>query len=548
MIDRSRGRLHFCLRPRTLGAVALISAGVFLAVPIAALLSVVAGGFAYAGCVLAMLLLGLAGGVLLIGGGVAIITGLLGGGSETTAGGVAACGVGLAGLAMCDYWNQPVLAAGEAAWTRCCQAAELLMSQVFLGRHVYLWSWSLLAIATTFALTLLAAIGILRFETFVKARLHRIRSTCPACNEPGALQFRCPSCATLASDLAPSPHGIFHAHCGKCQAELPTIDLLGRLALSKVCRYCSAELVHPAIGKQREAHFAIVGAQSSGKTTWMVASLWQVAREFAPTCGLKVEFANNRQKKTLHDIVQGLASGARMAKTASKRRPRAFNVAIYSSKGAGKGPGCLLYLYDAAGEDLTDEGRMSGHRFHRFVDGLFLVIDPFAEAIARSGRSGGMDRETSKVHPATAEVAAVMEPFMSRLEQQLNVSAESVFSIPVAVVVGKMEPMSHGPWSSMAERLGPTAGVNSYREGVRGTANVGEKPSSPVRAFLLDLGLANLVLGLETRFRKVAYFATSAVEEIPTANRRPAPRRAAVPLLWLIQQTGALPAVWPKRG
>lgn len=538
MIDRSRKRLHFCLRPTTIGVAAIASAGAFIILPLIALICVIAGGFAYVGCVLAMLLLGVAGGLLLIAGGIATVVGLCGGRSETTRGGVVASVVGLLGVAMHGHWDKPVWAAGEAALARCSEAAEFLTMQVFLGHNVYLWSWSVLAIVTTIALAVLTLIGILRCEAIVKARLHRIRYTCPACHEQGLPQFRCPGCSELVSDLAPSPYGIFHAHCAKCRAELPTLDSLGRHALPKVCgnRNCSADLAHSAIGKQGELHIGFVGAQSSGKTTLMIVSLWQVVQQFAAKFGLRVEFTDNQQKNTLHDFVGHLTSGARLAKTASMPRPRAFNVAIHTANGDGR----LIYLYDVAGEDLTEEARMSGHRFHRFLDGLVLVVDPFAEALARAGRAGAIDREAwSEVNPAATNVASVFQPFVTRLEQQMNVSAEGKFPIPIAVVVTKMGAMPTAPWSSMTQTGGSAAAVKSCRQGPNEAANSGKKPS--IRDFLLNMGLANLVLGLETRFRKVAYFTTSAIEELRSAGRPAVPPRAAVPLLWLIQQAGALP-------
>ena len=545
MIDRSRRRLHLCLRPTTLGVAAIVSISAFLVLPLVALISVIAGGFAYVGCVLAMMLLGLAGALLAIVGGIALVAGLLGGGSEATGGGVVVGGIGLAGVALHGHWNKPVCAAGEAALAQCSEAAEFLTMQVFLGHSVHLWSWSVLAIATTLALAILALIGILRCETLIKARLHRIRYTCPACHEQGLPQFRCPGCSELVSDLAPSPYGIFHARCAKCQAELPTLDSLGRLALPKVCgnRNCSADLAHSAIGKQGELHIGFIGAQSSGKTTLMIVSLWQVVQQFAAKFGLQVQFTDNQQKKTLHDFVGHLASGARLAKTASMPRPRAFNVAINTSKGLGR----LVYLYDVAGEDLTEEARMGGHRFHRFLDGLVLVVDPFAEALARPGRAGAIDRKAwSEVNPAATDVASVFQPFISRLEQQMNVSAEGKFPIPVAVVVTKVGAMSKMPWSSMAQKRAAPAPAKSDHQGPGEGASVSKKPSLPIREFLLDLGLANLVFGLETRFRKVGYFTTSAIEELPSASRPAVPPRAAVPLLWLIQQAGALPTATPS--
>lgn len=541
MIDRSRRRLHFCLRPTTIGLAAIVSASAFLILPLIALICVIAGGFAYVGCVLAMMLLGLAGALLAIVGGIALVAGLLGGGSETAGGGVVVGGIGLAGVALHGHWNKPVCAAGEAALARCSEAAEFITMQVFLGNHVYLWAWSVLAITTTVALAILALIGILRCETLVKARLQHIRYTCPACHQQGLPRFRCPSCSELVSDLAPSTYGIFHARCAKCQAELPTLDSLGRLALPKVCgnHNCSADLAHSAIGKQGELHIGFVGAQSSGKTTLMIVSLWQVVQQFAAKFGLQVQFTDDQQKRTLHDFVGRLASGDRLAKTASMPRPRAFNVALNTNKG----PGRIVYFYDAAGEDFTEEARMSGHRFHRFLDGLVLVVDPFAEALVRPGRTEASNRKAwSEVNPAATDVAAVFQPFITRLEQQMNVSAEGKFPIPIAVVVTKMGAMSTMPWSSLIQKGGEAAAVKPCSQGPNVAATTGKKLSISIRDFLLNMGLANLVLGLETRFRKVAYFTTSAIEELPATSRPSARPRAAVPLLWLMQQAGALPA------
>ena len=49
-------------------------------------------------------------------------------------------------------------------------------------------------------------------------------------------------------------------------------------------------------------------------------------------------------------------------------------------------------------------------------------------------------------------MASVFQPFISRLEQQMNVSAEGEFPVPIAVVVTKMGAMSKTPWSSMAQK------------------------------------------------------------------------------------------------
>ena len=124
----------------------------------------------------------------------------------------------------------------------------------------------------------------------------------------------------------------------------------------------------------------------------------------------------------------------------------------------------------------------------------------------------------------------------------MNIPAEGRFPIPIAVVVTKMGALAKATWFGKARKTDSAVGVNSCRQSPGKAATAEKKPASPIRDFLLRLGLANLVLGLETRFGNVAYFMTSAVEELPSANRAPTQTRAVMPLLWSMQQAGALPA------
>jgi len=537
MIDRSPNRMHFFLRPKIIGAAALISASVFLVLPILALFSILAGGIVYIVCSLAMFLLCLVGGALLIFGGIGLVVGLLSSSSELAGGGGAIGAVGLVGVTLYDKWNKVVSATAETTFASCTNTAEYITSQLFLGYYVHLWSWSVLIVTVVLALAALGLIYMLRCEVFVKTHLLGIHYTCPSCHRRDVPQFRCPSCSTLASDLAPSPYGIFRTHCGKCHAELPTMDAFGRLSLQKVCQHCSTDLVHPAIGKQHELHFAIIGSQSSGKTTLMVASIWQLSQHYAAKTGFQVNFSNNQQKKTIYNAVKGLASGKRLAKTASMPRPRAFNLAINDPSNQG----CLLYLYDTAGEDLTEESRMDGHKFHQFVNGVLLVIDPFAEILARPSIAGVVSRDDLReVNPSATDVACVIQPFMNRLEQRLNVSAEGVFPIPIAVAVTKISAISKMSLAELVEKHPRFAKMASCEKDLMRAGTTGNNSSNLVRQFLSDLGLDNLIQGLESRFQQVAYFVTSAIEELPGTTQPSALPCTAMPLLWLINQTGAL--------
>lgn len=184
---------------------------------------------------------------------------------------------------------------------------------------------------------------------------------------------------------------------------------------------------------------------------------------------------------------------------------------------------------------------MSGHGHHRFVDGLVLVVDPFAELLARPGTAGTDDQAAwPEVNPAATDAASVMQPFINRLEQQLDVSAEEAFSIPIAVVVTKMEAIAKTPWGSLTKKAAVGSAVSGRHQGFDKETVAGNSLSSQVRDFLLRLGLANLVAGLEARFRSIAYFTASAIEQLPGQPRLPAVFPSAAPLLWLLEEQSIL--------
>lgn len=517
MIDQSPNRLHLCLRPSTLRGAFYVSCGLFLAVPVAGLACIVGGVLAFAGCILALGLVLMGGMVLAIGGVGMVLFGFAGDRHEFTGGGLLAGICGLAAIGFFQIHNQQALNAAETALSNCWLTAGRLVQHLFFGQWLFLWAWSVVVLAIILAAIVLLLIAVLRSESFFKSRFFGIHYTCPKGHERGTPLFRCPQCSTLIRGLLPSRYGVFAAQCGRCEAKLPTLDWSGRADLQKVCEKCAADL-HPATGNARETHLAIVGSESSGKTTLLYASLRQIARNYGPKYGFELDFGSAQGRRMVEGRMQRLASGLRLAKTPSVPRPPALNAAIRSRELDKR----LVYLYDAAGEDFVNESRMSGHEFHRYLEGVLLVIDPFAEALSRSHQGASLDRRVwSESQPAVTDAAAVLQPFLNRLEEQMGISAEGVFPIPVAVVLTKTARF-------------PRRMLRSRRE-----CSAGDRRS--VCDFMLDLGLANLIAVLESRFHRVAYFSTSAAEEVSTRSKRSRRLKAALPLLWLLVESGTLP-------
>ncbi|MCS7303786.1 MAG: hypothetical protein NZ602_01585 [Thermoguttaceae bacterium] len=543
MIDRSARRLHFWLRPKTFAMAAALSAAGLLTLPVLAVAVLLLGGIVAGLCFLllwAMAVLGVllaVGGLVVAGGGLAQQDGAL------TGGGLLAGVLGWGLFSLSKYWEEPVGGFATRFWQQSLHATQFLLEEVFLRYHLYFWSLVPIGIAGFLALGTLAAIGILRCHDWINHHWYGICYTCPMCHQRGLPLFRCPGCSQPVSQLQPSPYGLFQAYCAHCQRPLPTVDWLGRSSLPKLCANpaCSAELSHPAIGALPELHIGFLGAQSSGKTSLMMVAIWQLARQVAPRYAFQLQWASAQQKDAFEASIRQLAEGVPIRKTAPQPHPPALPLALRFCDSEG----ILLYLYDAAGEDFMEESTMIGHRFHCFVHGLVLVIDPITEWLAQADPQDKIDPNLlTNVHPATQQVVRIFDPFLCRLEHQRNLPGQKPFPIPLAVVISKTDPALRilGPKLLQKSSSSPVLQPGPQPPG-RSTSKHRWTP----RQLLLQLGLGNLVMTLENRFQPVCYFATSAVEEVSTSAKDtsatpPADScRAVRPLLWLLQQAQILP-------
>ena len=100
----------------------------------------------------------------------------------------------------------------------------------------------------------------------------RIFYTCPnrECSFRGLPIHVCPTCGRNHEKLWPNIYGLLYHHCD-CGKRLPTLDLLGRKRLARLCAACKIQLTDK-IGKLPEKLVALVGGPSVGKTNFLLMS------------------------------------------------------------------------------------------------------------------------------------------------------------------------------------------------------------------------------------------------------------------------------------
>lgn len=507
--------------------------------PVLALVCLVAGWLSLLlALVVCLILLAASYGVMIFGG-LAVLAGF---GDQEGEG--AGCGfivigaiMAVVGYSLCSVfapWYDPVWEFAFIANDACYFAADYLFSEVFLAYQIYLWSWSVALAALLAAAVVLLTIGVLKLESPLKRWLLRVRFSCSAadCNFSGVPAFRCDGCNKPIVDLAPTMYGVFHAQCEACQTSLSTTDLLGRLRLDKQCPRCASGLDHPDFGRLEEMHFMFAGASSSGKSNLMVAAIRELEEIVAPAMGLRMEFANAAQEQEFRNRCRLMDQGRVLEKTVSNVKPPAFTISLKNVSGEG----ALLYIYDTDGSDFEQEDRLMGHGFHAHTAGVVLVIDPFAERNINSLWTADDAPEIWQQRPATVGANDVLGSLISRYEHALAQGADTRLSIPMSIVVSKVDAFQ------LETRTGPAPQPLLNTATVQNAAAHAASQSERVRQFLRENSLGNIVNNAESRFGEVKYFPASALGRAYEAQNGQAfqSRGAWAPLFWLMWKAGVI--------
>jgi hypothetical protein len=380
-------------------------------------------------------------------------------------------------------------------------------------------------------LSLFALIGFFRCHSIYQQFAYRINFTCPKCAWQASPLFICPECDKNVGDLQPSTYGVFYAGCPHCSHSLPTVDFLGRLELDIICQKCSADLSHDDLGKKSEYRFGVIGSASSGKTNVMITAISSFEQDFAPANKLEVDFGNQEEESNYRNYVEQLNIGRVMKKTV-RSTPVAFSLSIQPENSIG----CLLYIYDAAGEDFEeDEGVLEKHPIELY-DGIIFVVDPFAEEGVKAGLVGKFNKNEIELNePAEFNASEVLGRLINVLERVLKVNVGRKLPLCLAVVVTKID--AFDCLNSIKKN-----DFGGWHYTMNSAALDAEFHSPRIRSFLQKAGMGNFLKLVESRFARVAFFGVSALgrAEDPFNNTPFKSFGVSAPLVWLAFYTGAL--------
>jgi hypothetical protein len=321
----------------------------------------------------------------------------------------------------------------------------------------------------------------------------RVAYRCPYDDCPGkGLPIHVCTCGTEYEDLLPSFYGIFHHTCRHPDKDvrLPTLDMLGRNKLPRLCSTCHRPLILSSIGELSEKPIAIIGGPSAGKTVFLrqaVRLLRQRLGEY-PRAIIKIDSAD--QEKLAQDLAL-LDRGQVVAKTAFGAT-QAFGMAIKIPKIMRS----LLYLYDTGGEDFATMTQFGRKQVIQHLKGVILIVDPFS-------LPGLSDYAASQVGASSVPLKEIVAVLIAGVNQMLVSRTTEQSKVPLAVVIAKADAF---PQEEYAFLRGLVSGDGRTQS---------PELSGRCRQALISLGEGGSVRALETKFANVRYYASSALGRSP---------------------------------
>jgi hypothetical protein len=373
---------------------------------------------------------------------------------------------------------------------------------------------------------LLAFVGIRLYWIYrlLFTRITHVALHCPSCYSTLRQPiYLCASCEGEHPALHPSSYGVFAHRCRTCQTRLPTLDILGRERLKRICSSCHRSL-SPILGTGIPVHIPLIGGPATGKTSLLTGALTNL-------CSLQlhspIAFLDSAQEQIIATQWQRMIDGKAITPTEDILHP-ALIVSVKSFIPQ------HIYFYDPSGEAFLASERILRHAYYTHASGLILLIDPATIPAFYRRRQG--EELIGKIQaPGNRSISYIYERFMHAFESFAGLSTKQRYTQPIAVVITRVDRFH------LEKEIGRPA-VRQLMARHPGRITEAEATHKLVRAFLCDYDLENVVRDLEAHFTQVRYFVGTYPVDTGNKAKRSGTRQSIhdEPLIWLLRQVGAI--------
>jgi len=250
------------------------------------------------------------------------------------------------------------------------------------------------------------------------------RYICPYCHGDMKLPLHgCPECGERHPLVQPNTYGIFYHKCGKCNAKIPAIYLLGKANLDRYCPNCGREIKIDQFGFLPRLGIGIIGNSSAGKNGFMVASLEALQKNFSNP-KLKIKLADEVKREEFEELQEALKDG-------ELNSLKGDNTEAFVWRLTTKKDDFLMYLYAPADGVYQSVEELE---FLRQVHGLILIIEPFSLDV----------QEVSDSHDSNMDPKSVLKTVINFMKGKQNVTGQQ-FDIPLAVALSGVDEYPDAP-------------------------------------------------------------------------------------------------------
>jgi hypothetical protein len=308
-----------------------------------------------------------------------------------------------------------------------------------------------------------------------------------------------------------------------------------------VCPTCHSRL--PQLFSEADSHsMALIGTKDSGKSHYIAVVLHELDHRVGPQLegSLMLLDEHTRARVNTELLPRLYKEGVVLAPTQQAHLASSsvsLPLAARLSLGMGKRmKHSNLVFFDAAGEDLDSLSVLE--REARYVtqsDGLILLVDPLQiPAIRNEIRNiAASDLPAISTDPKT-----MLTRLTALLREARGIPSDRQIEMPLAITLSKLDAI-RALLPSDHPALGGSLLNAAYDR--RGAHNLSDTLRADLAAWLGE-GFDRFV---RQNFANVGYFAMSALGEAPSGGRIThgvAPQRVEEPVLWMLDQWGALPA------
>lgn len=367
---------------------------------------------------------------------------------------------------------------------------------------------SILALAFSLALVSIGILSLPYVVVFVVAWIvdriylwvRKIAQPCGNCQTKSTiLHYECPKCGRIHKHLVSGPYGVFRHKC-KCGNKLPCTFFNGRSIKAKpICPSCGNYIKGAGT---RPFMIQLIGGSNSGKTVYISAFYHEFLEKVKNSNVMDYEI--DKDEKTLFIDLEDWYSGVPCENT-KRMNSQMYPVQLLSNE---LDIPRKFIMYDIAGEMFNSgkaDAEINQKQFH-YCNGIVFVLDPFSNNTYRKEmeQSGEQLPQYSDI-----ESQDVVNTFLNYMAKTGNKNVGSIYQTPFSVVITKADV------KAIRQRINMVKIKTEYNKNQQLYPSPDNARDVMCKAFLEEIGLAELISIIETKFRKVHYFLSSPMGHEP---------------------------------